>query len=318
MNLIEFIDIILILPFIPTFILMVYTLCILIIKFKNKSSVFLNEFYPFVAYRIFTDILYNFLSYFFLKFPLWNIWPEVYLNNDILAAIMYSIGSFLVSGFFIHSLVVLVIRFIAIKYPTKYREIFSQKRIILIIIGMICYGTIIGSGTLFFKSRYIYNNVTNVISAVYLDKRVSIYTFAYGIVLYNLTIIFSLFFNIANWILIYKKRHEWKAKKSTNIIYAAYCFFTFIITCLHELYFILRVIGSFSGNYNFAIIANILLSFTGEIGTYGDFYFVLFISKQLRNAIISPIKKLFGYNIVEIQTVNKTYNLATRTKCIKV
>ncbi|CEF71072.1 GPCR, rhodopsin-like, 7TM domain and 7TM GPCR, serpentine receptor class v (Srv) family-containing protein [Strongyloides ratti] len=226
---------------------------------------------------------------------------------------MYSFGAFFVSGFFVHALVIAIVRYIAIKYPTKYRKIFTKKCVILIILGMFLYGLIIGTGTLFFKSRYVYNNKSDVIAAIYYDKNVTYYTFSYSIIIYNLTIIFSLLFNVANWILIYKKRNERKKNKSMNIIYALYSCFTFITTVFHEFYFVLRIIGTYLENENLKVMSNIIISYTGEIGTYGDFYFVLIISKKLRNAIIASIRNFFGYPIIE--NTNKT--LPHTTKCIR-
>uniref|UniRef100_A0A0N4ZHU2 Serpentine receptor class gamma n=1 Tax=Parastrongyloides trichosuri TaxID=131310 RepID=A0A0N4ZHU2_PARTI len=312
-------DIISIIYSIPSLLLMTYTLIIILDKLKNNNPGFKNEFFPFVAYRLANDIFYNVLAYFLLKFPLWGIWSLFYLEHNFMAKICFGLGAFLVSGFFIHSLVTSFIRFIAVCFPTKYRKVFNQKRVGYIILGMITYGILICSGSLFFESRYIYNNVSNAVVPTFVSKEASYYTFAYGIVIYNLTILLSLFFNTANWYLIYKKRNEWRSNKSINILYGLYSLFTFIITCFHELYFILRVISNYTEDPKYAAIASIILSYTGDVGTYGDFYFILFISKTLRNAIMLPIMKVFKCNVVEVTTVNLNVQpTAIKSKCTKI
>uniref|UniRef100_A0A0N4Z013 Serpentine receptor class gamma n=1 Tax=Parastrongyloides trichosuri TaxID=131310 RepID=A0A0N4Z013_PARTI len=302
--------------FIPSLFLMAFALIIMISNFFRLNSKFCNEFYPFVAFRIFNDLMYNILSFIMLKLPLYGIFGNFFLENDWVSSIAFLTGASFIGAIFIHALVLSIIRYIAVKYPTKYRTIFDLKKIVILIVGMFLFCWSIGIGTLFFPSYYMYHNQSQAIVLTYRTNDIAYYTFSYGVVIFGVTLILSFIFNVANWISIYRrsKKHR-KGKHKKDITYAIYTCFSFIMALMYHGYYILRTIGSYTDKDIYTTIANISLSYIGDVATLGDFYFVMMISKDLRTLMKKYVVNLFFVRCCfernnQIKTIKEPANIS--------
>uniref|UniRef100_A0A0N5CC43 G_PROTEIN_RECEP_F1_2 domain-containing protein n=1 Tax=Strongyloides papillosus TaxID=174720 RepID=A0A0N5CC43_STREA len=219
-----------------------------------------------------------------LKLPSWSIMPQFYLDNTYLAALSYLFGATTCCGPFIHTFFLSGLRYMAIYHPVKYTRISSPRTSIILCSLLLIISLSIGLLSLAYSSRYIYSNVTGITTPTYLDKSVAYYQFAYITFLYLPIIIMSAIFNVANFIGLSKTNKRNKNKKSETL-FAIYSLFTYFTTCLMEAYLGSRIIGSFLGNQTIISIANYSLTWIGDLGTFGDFYFFIFINSEIRAAI---------------------------------
>uniref|UniRef100_A0A0N5BZ09 G_PROTEIN_RECEP_F1_2 domain-containing protein n=1 Tax=Strongyloides papillosus TaxID=174720 RepID=A0A0N5BZ09_STREA len=114
-----------------------------------------------------------------LKLPSWSIMPQFYLDNTYLAALSYLFGATTCCVPFIHTFFLSGLRYMAIYYPVKYTRISSLRTSIILCSLLLIISLSIGLLSLAYSSRYVYNNVTGIISSTYLDKSVAYYQFAY-------------------------------------------------------------------------------------------------------------------------------------------
>ncbi|CEF71423.1 GPCR, rhodopsin-like, 7TM domain and 7TM GPCR, serpentine receptor class v (Srv) family-containing protein [Strongyloides ratti] len=204
------------------------------------------------------------------------------------------------SSYFSHSLVLSVIRYLAVKYPTKYHRIVNVKMTIKVILGMIIFDLIIALGTLFFPSSYKYFSKSNSIIASYDTQNVAYYILFYGVIINGIIVITSLFLNILNWYIIYKKKNKKLIKNRTDVLFAVYTFIVFVSTLLYHIFYILRTIGSLDGYHRYDEFASIFLSYVVEIISFTDFYFLLIMSNELRKGVVKFTFSLFRKDITKV------------------
>uniref|UniRef100_A0A0N5CC42 G_PROTEIN_RECEP_F1_2 domain-containing protein n=1 Tax=Strongyloides papillosus TaxID=174720 RepID=A0A0N5CC42_STREA len=279
--------------YIPSVILMIFVGTLLLYKILTKSKAFQNEFYPMVCYRTFNDLAYQISMIGLLKLPSWSIMPQMYLDSTYLAAVSYVFGATTFCVPFIHTFFLSGLRYMAIYHPVKYTRISSPRTSIILCSLLLIISLSIGLPSLAYSSRYVYNNVTGIISSTYLDKSVAYYQFAYVTFFYLPIIIISAIFNVANFIGLSKTNKRNKNKRSETL-FAVYSLFTFFTTCLMEAYLGSRIIGNFLGNQTIISVANYSLQWIGDLGTFGDFYFFIFINSEIRAAIKEIVCKVFG------------------------
>uniref|UniRef100_A0A0N4ZPD6 G_PROTEIN_RECEP_F1_2 domain-containing protein n=1 Tax=Parastrongyloides trichosuri TaxID=131310 RepID=A0A0N4ZPD6_PARTI len=282
---------------VPSLLFMTFVGFIILYKILTKSKNFQNEFYPLVCYRTFNDILYHISILFTLKLPSWSIMQSLYLENQFIASLSYLFGATTCCVPFIHTLFISSLRYLAIYYPVKYKRISNRTTtfILLLLLFIISFG--IGLPTLFFDSKYVYNDLTKTVSPVFTTHSVAYYQIGYAIVFYSITIIISVVCNISNFIGLWKNNKKNGRNKRSEILFALYCLFTLFTTCLMEAYLILRIGGNFFENQVMVIIANSNLIWIGDLSTLGDFYFLIIINSEVRFAIKEFFHKLIGKEI---------------------
>ncbi|CEF61928.1 7TM GPCR, serpentine receptor class v (Srv) family-containing protein [Strongyloides ratti] len=304
---------------IPSLLLMIFVAFLLLYKILTKSQAFKNEFYPMVCYRTFNDILYHFTILILLKLPAWKIALNFYINSTCLAPLCCIFGAVTCCVPFLHTFILASMRYMAIYYPIKYSRISSQSTSIIIcgVIFTISYG--IGLASLAFPSKYVYNEVTGITSPVYIVKSVAYFQFCYGIIFYGLTVIGSLILNIANFVGLRKNNKKNKNKKS-EYTFAFYGLFTLFTTCLMEGYLVGRIGGNFLENETMMAISNYALTWIGDIGTLGDFYFFLFINSEIKLAIKEIFFKIINKQVTslvirstEVKSLQETKNSRIKT-----
>uniref|UniRef100_A0A0N4Z1C3 G_PROTEIN_RECEP_F1_2 domain-containing protein n=1 Tax=Parastrongyloides trichosuri TaxID=131310 RepID=A0A0N4Z1C3_PARTI len=271
-----FIEVIQLLYLIPSLTIMFFVGILICDKLVKKDKHFNNEFYPLVCYKTFNDILYHLSILFLLKFPVWGIMENLYIDNDFLASLAYFFGAATVCTSFLHSFLLATLRFIAINYPLKYKNMFKKKFVYLFILIMFIISLLISIPSFFFKSKYIYNNDTGDLTPIYLSKSISYYQFGYGIILYGILIIGAFILNIINLYFIWR-RNQMRNTKKLEKTFAIYSLGTLFTTSLLEFYLITRVFGNYYENISMIIFANNSLVWIGDLGTLGDFYFFIFI-----------------------------------------
>uniref|UniRef100_A0A0N5BVA3 G_PROTEIN_RECEP_F1_2 domain-containing protein n=1 Tax=Strongyloides papillosus TaxID=174720 RepID=A0A0N5BVA3_STREA len=211
-----------------------------------------------------------------LKLPSWSIMPQFYLDNTYLAQISYVFVATTCCVPFVHTFFLSGLRYMAIYHPVKYTRISSPRTSIILCSLLLIISLSIGLPSLAYPSRYVYNNVTGIISSTYLVKSVAYYHFAYVTFFYLPIIIISAIFNVANFIGLSKTNKRNKNKRSENL-FVIYSLFSFFTTCLMEAYICSKLIGSFLENQMIVSIANYSLQWIGDLGTFGDFYFLIII-----------------------------------------
>uniref|UniRef100_A0A0K0EQF3 G_PROTEIN_RECEP_F1_2 domain-containing protein n=1 Tax=Strongyloides stercoralis TaxID=6248 RepID=A0A0K0EQF3_STRER len=300
---------------IPSLILMAFVGSLLLYKILTKNYSFKNEFYFLVCYRTFNDILYHVSILLLLKIPAWKIATDFYYNSTILAPLSYVFGATTCCVPFIHTFILSIVRFIAIYHPIKYSKLSSRltSKIICGLIFVISNG--IGLASLAFPSKYIYDAVTGIMSPVYVVRSVAYFQFCYAIVIYGSTVIASLILNIANFISL-KKNNKKNKNKRSEYLFAFYGLFTLFTASLMEGYLIGRIGGNFLQNQTMTAISNYALTWIGDIGTLGDFYFFIFINSEIKLAIkevfFKVIKKEFSvvtHKSTEVKSLQEVKNI---------
>uniref|UniRef100_A0A0N5BYM9 G_PROTEIN_RECEP_F1_2 domain-containing protein n=1 Tax=Strongyloides papillosus TaxID=174720 RepID=A0A0N5BYM9_STREA len=295
---------------IPSLFIMTFVCCLLIYKFFIHSPVFCNEFYPLVCFKILNDILYHVNILFLLKLPLWEVNQNFYLKNNFLSTICYFIGASTVCIQFLFSFVLAFIRFLAIYYPLKYKKIFEKNVIKFVIILIYICSMLIGFPSIFFESKYTYNNHTKSLSPTFINTNVSYYQFFYAIIFYGTLTILSFIINIINIVGLTKRKTS-SNPKNIEKLYSMYTVFVFFGTSLMEAYFIVRIGGTYTDNNYLVSLANNLLTWIGDIATLGDFYFFIFITEELKIAIRETSSSFFTTKNTIIFIKKDTSNIET-------
>uniref|UniRef100_A0A0K0F3K4 G_PROTEIN_RECEP_F1_2 domain-containing protein n=1 Tax=Strongyloides venezuelensis TaxID=75913 RepID=A0A0K0F3K4_STRVS len=219
--------------------------------------------------------------------------PQYFLDSVRIAPTYYVLAASTFCVPFVHTIFLSAIRYVAIYHPMKYTIISSQRTSFILCSLLFLISFSIGFPTLAFPSMYIYNNYTNSVLPAYTVKSVSYYNFGYGIVFYGITVILSAIFNVANLIGLSKnnRKNNNKNKRSENV-FAFYTFFTLFTTCLMEAYFCCRISGNYLGNQTLLAIANYSVTWIGDLETFGNFYFFIFINTEIKAAIKETLYKV--------------------------
>uniref|UniRef100_A0A0K0F535 G_PROTEIN_RECEP_F1_2 domain-containing protein n=1 Tax=Strongyloides venezuelensis TaxID=75913 RepID=A0A0K0F535_STRVS len=278
---------------IPSMIFMLIVGILLLQKILTESKAFQNEFYPMFCYRIFNDVLYNICILLLLKFPSWLVMPQYFLHSVRISSIYYVFAASTFCVPFVHTIFLSAIRYVAIYHPMRYTRISSQRTSIILCSLLFLISFSIGLPTLAFPSMYIYSNYTNSVLPTYKVKSVAYYNFCYAIVFYGITVILSAIFNIANLVGLSRnnKKNNNKNKKSENV-FAFYTFFTLFTTCLMEAYFCCRISDNYLGNKTLLAIANYSVTWIGDLETFGNFYFLIFINTEIKAVIKETLYKV--------------------------
>uniref|UniRef100_A0A0K0F3K1 7TM_GPCR_Srx domain-containing protein n=1 Tax=Strongyloides venezuelensis TaxID=75913 RepID=A0A0K0F3K1_STRVS len=256
------------------------------------TQTFCNEFYPFLCYRIINDLFYHVCMLFMLKFPIWGFFLDTFTENTFLAQIGFLIGTSTCSVPFIHGLIISFIRFVAIYYPMEYKRIFTPRRIKQMCIGMFLCSLGIGLPTVFFESSYLLKNDTFTLTPSYITPSIIIYQMSYGIFFYGSVIVLSFSLNVLNIIGLNRKKYNRNIRYSDKY-YIIYSFFTLFTSILMEIYIAFRIGGTYLKNIKVNHIANTVLSWSADIVTLGNFYFIIIISKDIRRLLVESFRMMF-------------------------
>uniref|UniRef100_A0AC35U779 Serpentine receptor class gamma n=1 Tax=Rhabditophanes sp. KR3021 TaxID=114890 RepID=A0AC35U779_9BILA len=236
---------------------------------------------------------------FFVKLPKYDSSVgERYVASIYASSACYFLTASIYSLMFMSVFVISLTRFIAFFYPMLYKYIFNQYHRKIIISSMLIISISIGSGTLFFESRYEYKSDTDSYVASYLNpQNVNIYQAVYSILFFGCLILISLVFNIM-CVLKFIKKSEYgmgvDGKLEKAMVIHSSCSLAFL--SIMEVYYIGRVLGGFMGLDGVVSIAMANLTWITDIVTFGDLIIMLTTNTRLRTFLIEAFfKRIFCF-----------------------
>uniref|UniRef100_A0AAF5I203 7TM GPCR serpentine receptor class x (Srx) domain-containing protein n=1 Tax=Strongyloides stercoralis TaxID=6248 RepID=A0AAF5I203_STRER len=199
----------------------------------------------------------------------------------------------LVCNIFTTTFVISLNRFVCVKFPTKYKILFSYDRVKIIIIIIFCISLFFEFICAFYKSQFFYDEASKT---VYSLHHATGFNFWIRI-LFNITMILmvfiSLIFNIIDAYHLTNVKILENSKKMKTYWFPIYTFFLFITSTLIEICFILRFISNIANNSKLCIVSFNLLYFIRDVSVFGDFYFFLLFNTDIRREIRTYCKKIF-------------------------
>uniref|UniRef100_A0A0K0F421 Serpentine receptor class gamma n=1 Tax=Strongyloides venezuelensis TaxID=75913 RepID=A0A0K0F421_STRVS len=205
-------------------------------------------------------------------------------NNDWTATTFYVIAAQQTLFMFLITLLISINRYIAVKYPLSYEHHFSKSKIIIILLCFIILSTMIGLGNIFLNPRYKKSGLYDYFIPYLESKNVIYYQIFCHFFIYGTISIATCIFNVMT-VLTLKKHNKTNNKSKGNLNYIKYSIFIFITLFIVETFFICEFIA-LNNEIKFLSYIAIFLYFVGfDLTSVGDFYFLIYLSSELRKAL---------------------------------
>uniref|UniRef100_A0A0K0G1J8 Serpentine receptor class gamma n=1 Tax=Strongyloides venezuelensis TaxID=75913 RepID=A0A0K0G1J8_STRVS len=229
-------------------------------------------------------------------------------NNNWTATVFYVIVSQQTTFMFLVTLLISINRYIAVKYPLSYKYHFSRSKITIILLCFIILSTMIGLRHISLNAKYkksgLYDFFTPSLefeNVIY--NRIICHFFIYGTIS-----IATCIFNVMA-VLTLKKQNKADNKSKSNLKYIKYSIFIFITLFIVETFFICKFIALNNGIKFFSYITIFLFVVGFDLTSVGDFYFLIYLSSELRKALKTNLgcSKKFN-NKVNIKVIYRSIN----------
>ncbi|CEF71622.1 GPCR, rhodopsin-like, 7TM domain and 7TM GPCR, serpentine receptor class v (Srv) family-containing protein [Strongyloides ratti] len=204
----------------------------------NKNPVYNNQFYPFLLYKAYADLLIVLSTLVCSRAAKMNIFGTFFENNNILAASYYLTVAICYTIIYTISLITSFNRFLALSYPFLINYWFSETKMKMYIIVPLIIGIIYGIVTICLKPSYIYlKTISGYIitfenyNAPYI---VMFYTFVYIIPIAISSILMNII-TIYKLTKFLKKNKEKSSQDIQLVVYSILDFFCFILFVIYNL-----------------------------------------------------------------------------------
>uniref|UniRef100_A0A0N5CHK8 Serpentine receptor class gamma n=1 Tax=Strongyloides papillosus TaxID=174720 RepID=A0A0N5CHK8_STREA len=283
-NVILVADIIQLMYKIPSMLLMILSIYVIIKEIKNKNVRFNKQFYIIIVCKLVNEIIFIITTFIFYKLPRLGFFNNFFKNNNWTATLSYLLAAQQTTFMFLITLLTSVNRYIAVKYPVSYNLYFSKSKIIMMSLTFIILSTIIGLGNIFFNAEYKEFDLFGYFFPFFISKNVIYYQFFYTIILFGIISIATCIFNAMS-IFALKKHNQIDKKFKRELYYIIYSIFIFITLLVVEAFFVCRFIGVKYEIKLFVHIQNLLHFVAFDLSSVGDFYFLISLSIELRQAL---------------------------------
>uniref|UniRef100_A0A0K0E655 Serpentine receptor class gamma n=1 Tax=Strongyloides stercoralis TaxID=6248 RepID=A0A0K0E655_STRER len=294
---------------IPSYILL-FIFAILLTKeiLIKKNPTFNNQFYPFLLYKVCTDLVIVASTLFCSRAAKMNLFGSFFQNNNILAYYYYIQVGTCYTILYTISVITSFNRFLAMSYPFLLDYWFSPKKIKIYMIFPFIVGLLFGIITVTMHPFYVYLKPIAGYYIVFKDSRTPYVVLIYTIVYIVPIAITSILMNVVT---IYKltkflKKNNEKSSQDTQlVIYSVLDFFCFILFLIYNL---TRVINFLTAKSDVIEgIAASAINWILDIHTFGLFYAALILSKPLRNLFLHIIYPDRGGSVMVVQPINTHY-----------
>uniref|UniRef100_A0A0K0G5H6 Serpentine receptor class gamma n=1 Tax=Strongyloides venezuelensis TaxID=75913 RepID=A0A0K0G5H6_STRVS len=239
-------------------------------------------------------------------------------NNDWTATTFYIIATQQTTFMFLVTLLISINRYIAVKYPLSYKLHFSRSKIIIILLCFIILSTIIGLGIISYNVKYKKSGLNDYFAPYFESKYIIYYRIFCQVFMYGTISIVTCIFNVMA-VLTLKKYNKTDNKCKRDLNYIKYSIFIFITLFIVETFFVCEFIAE-NFEIKFLSYITIFLHFVAfDLTSVGDFYFLIYLSSELRKAlkIVFGCSKKFN-NKVNIKVIYRSiylwlYPLINRT-----
>uniref|UniRef100_A0A0K0FCW8 7TM_GPCR_Srx domain-containing protein n=1 Tax=Strongyloides venezuelensis TaxID=75913 RepID=A0A0K0FCW8_STRVS len=277
---ITLVDVIQLLYEIPSTILLIIFVFLLtreIIFYKNP--IYNNQFYPFILYKGYVDILNYISTLFCSRAAKMNIFGSLYKDNKLLASYYYIIVGATYTVMHTITFITSFNRFTAIVYPFYIDKWFSKARIKLYILITMCMGLLYGFGFLYFKPYYIYFPPIKGYYVVFESQKAPYYVTSYTLCLILPIAVCSSIMNIVTIYKLSKYYKDGNVKGSLHdvslIIYSILSFSCFSLFFIYNMSRVINFI--FIKSSDLENIANTFIYWIIDLEIFGLFYAVLFL-----------------------------------------
>uniref|UniRef100_A0A0N4ZLM4 Serpentine receptor class gamma n=1 Tax=Parastrongyloides trichosuri TaxID=131310 RepID=A0A0N4ZLM4_PARTI len=277
---------------VPSLLFMITILLLLITKIYKNDYTFKNEFYPFVVYSLMNNFMFWFTQFIF--FGLAGI-PDIriiYITNSNYAKIEYSFSTFQMCNIVLTLFAISFNRFVCVKYPTKYKRYFLYENVVISVLTIFIISFFVGAVSFFYPSTFMYDIPSRTLYSLYKASGLTFYFRMIFIVTSTIIILLSFLFNAFGSFVLVKRKVSNNNVSSKDYWFPLYSIFVFVTSTLLESCYILRFISNTFNSPLFCVIAMKLIYYLGDLCIFGDFYFLVFFSADIKREVRSFSKKM--------------------------
>uniref|UniRef100_A0A0N5B930 Serpentine receptor class gamma n=1 Tax=Strongyloides papillosus TaxID=174720 RepID=A0A0N5B930_STREA len=270
---------------IPSVLLMILSIYVILKEIKKKNVHFNNQFYFIIVCKLVNEINFIITQYILFKLPIFGFLNNFLEENDWTARLFFVLAAQQTSFMFLITLLISINRYLAVKYPIKYKRYFSKANMIKILLFFVIISTLVGLGNIFFKAAYGIKHTFDSFVPQFTTKKVVYYKIFYTIFLYGIISIATCIFNIKATLEL-KKHKQIVSYYKKELIFIIYSIFIFITLSTVEFFFVIRIIDiqyGISSLYYYVFYFFNIISF--DLTSFGDYYFLIFLKNEIRNTL---------------------------------
>uniref|UniRef100_A0A0N5BV60 Serpentine receptor class gamma n=1 Tax=Strongyloides papillosus TaxID=174720 RepID=A0A0N5BV60_STREA len=269
---------------IPTTFLMILSVHVILKEVKKKNVHFIKSFFFIIVCKLVNEIINIITYYVFIKLPKWGFFNKFLEENDWTARVFFVLAAQQTTFMFLITFSMSINRYVAVKYPLKYKSYFSKSNMIKTLTFFVILSILIGLGNIFFYPVYGKRNFSGEFVPHFTSTKVVYYQIFYAIFLFGTISIGTCIFNVMA-ILELKKHKKVPSYYKRERIYTTYSIFIFVTLSIVEAFFVIRVIAR---QYQINFLYHIFICYhiyAFDLPSIGDFYFLIYTSRELRNGI---------------------------------
>ncbi|CEF68881.1 Hypothetical protein SRAE_2000353550 [Strongyloides ratti] len=171
--------------------------------------------------------------------------------------------------------------------------LFSYDRVKIIICIIFCISLSFGIICAFYKSKFSYDEASRTIYSLHFATGINLWVRIIFNIIMIIIVLTSLIFNILDAHHLINAKVFDNSKKKKTYWFPLYAGFLFITSTLIEACFTMRYISNIINNSKLCIISFNLLYIIGDVTIFGDFYFFLLFSTDIRREIKIYFMKIY-------------------------